>query len=352
MSAPPTSVPFGTLPGGDPVSVFSLRGAGGLVAEITPYGAIVTRLLAPDRQGNLDDVVLGFDCLEDYVKDSAYMGAMVGRVAGRIPGAHLGIDGRDFKLERNQPPHHLHGGFIGFNKRLWTVSSMESNAGSSSLRLSYRSFDGEEGYPGTVDVAVTYRITDDSRFVIETEATTDKPTPVSLTNHSYFNLAGAASASIEDHELQIHSDEIVAVDENMTLLGQRIPVAGQPCDFNSPRRLGDVIPRLHQQHGDLYLLPGNDPADGDPVPVASVIEPVTGRILSVSTTQRCLQIYTARHFDGTVMGKSGRPYHAYGGLCLECEGYADGANNPALGDIMLRPGQTQRHTTSYAFSTY
>ena len=345
------SHPFGLLPTGESVPIFVLRGAGGLVAEVIPYGAIIVRLHVPDRYGNSDDVVLGFDSLDHYVKDSAYMGATVGRVAGRITNAHFRIDGRGYQLGCNQPPHHLHGGFIGLNKRLWRVSSMEDNAESSALRLNYRSLDGEEGYPGTVELTVVYRITATNALVIETEAIADRLTPISLTNHSYFNLAGRASDTIEDHELQIHADEIVAVDEKMTPLGRRVQVAGQPCDFRSPRRLGEVIPELNQQHGDLYLVPGTGSSRSGPVPVACLTEPVTGRRLTVSTTHRCLQLYTARSLDGSIRGKAGRSYPAYAGLCLECEDYPDGANNPVFGDIVLRPGQIRRHTTIYAFST-
>ena len=344
---------FGFLPSGEAVEAWTFRGAGGLTLEVLTYGGIVMRLLAPDRSGRLDDVVLGFDKLDPYAANHPYFGAITGRVAGRITEARFHLDGKKYELARNDPPNHIHGGIEGFHKKIWTATPISRADGAPSLRLTYRSPDGEEGYPGTVDVAVTYTVTNDNAFMIETEAGTDKPTPFNLTHHSYFNLAGEAAGSIEDHVLQIHSDETIATDAHMTLLGKRVPVAGEPNDFNQPHRLGDVIPKLFKQHGDVYLVRRpSGIGERELVHTARVTESTGGRVLEVSTTERYLQFYTGVSLDGSQVGKSGKAYASHAGLCLECQNYSDGANTPELGDIILRPGQHLRHVTLYSFSTY
>ena len=343
---------FGNLPSGEAVESWTLRGARGLTVEVLTYGGIVTRLLAPDRDGKLDDVVLGFDKLEPYVAKHPYFGAITGRIAGRITGAQFHLDGKKYELELNDAPNHLHGGTEGFHRKIWSATPVNRADGAPSLRLTYRSPDGEERFPGTVDVAITYTVTNDNAFMIETEAATDKPTPFNLTHHSYFNLAGEAAGSIDDHVLQIFSDEAVPTDNNMTLLGKRISVAGQPNDFNQPRRLGDAVPNLHQQHGDAYLVRRKSASTvAELVDIARVTEPGSGRVLSVSTTEQYLQFYTGVMLDGSQIGKSGQPYQQHAGFCLECHNYSDGVNSPELGDIILRPGQSLRHVTLYSFST-
>ena len=245
---------FGYLPGGAPIEAWTLRGAGALVAEIITYGATVTRLLAPDQHGRLADVVLGFDNLDSYRSHGAYFGATAGRVAGRITGAHFCLDGSTYELARNDGPNHLHGGREGFDKKVWAAEPAEREDGAPSLRLSYRSPNGEEGYPGTVDVAVTYTVTNDDVLLVETEAAADRATPLSLTHHSYFNLGGEGCGSVANHELQIFSGQFLVTDEQMALLGREEPVAGRGNDFRQPRRLGEAIPALFQNHGDLYRL--------------------------------------------------------------------------------------------------
>jgi len=352
MAASLNSRHFGFLPSGQTVEAWTFRGVGGLTLEVLTYGGIVMRLLAPDRNGRLDDVVLGFDKLEPYAAGHPHFGAITGRVAGRITGGRFHLDGKKYELVRNDPPNHLHGGIESFYKKIWTATPVDRADGAPSLRLTYRSPDGEEGYPGTVDVAVTYTVTNDDAFMIETEATTDMPTPFNLTHHSYFNLAGEAAGSIENHVLQVHSDEVVATDDDMTLLGKRVPVAGQPNDFNQPRRLGDVIPLLHKKHGDAYFVRRTSDHPPKLVTVARVTEPTSGRVLAVSTTEQYLQFYTGVSLDGTQVGKSGHAYASHAAFCLECENYSDGANAPELGDIILRPGEHLRHVTLYSFSTY
>ena len=345
---------FGTLRSGEPVEAWTLCGSGGLTLEFLTYGGIVRRLLARDHEGRPDDLVLGLNTLEDYEKKHPHFGAITGRVAGRITGGRFQLDGQKYSLVLNDVSNHLHGGIEGFYKKIWRATPVNRPDGAPSVRLSYRSPDGEEGYPGTVDVGVTYTVTADNTFLIETESVTDKPTPLNLTHHSYFNLAGEPAGSINDHVLQIFADEAVVVDENMTLLGKRVPIAGQPNDFNQPRRLGDVIPHLYKEHGDSYLIrrTKSDPDETGLVMAARITEPKSRRVLEVRTTEQYLQFYTGVSLDGSFTGKSGKAYTAHSGFCLEAEGYSDGANCPELGDIILRPGRPTRHTTAYTFSIY
>ncbi len=346
---PPASITrraFGNLPTGEPVTAYTLHGAGGLVLECLDYGGIVTRLLAPDRAGRLADVVLGFDNFASYLAPHPYFGAIAGRVAGRITGARFALDGREYPLAANDAPNHLHGGPHGFDKHLWTATPVSRPDGAPSLRLARTSPADEEGYPGNVAVAVTYTVTADNTFLIETEAATDAPTAFSLTHHSYFNLGGHDSGPTTEHTLQILADDYAPTDDRMTLLGRREPVT-PANDFRSSRALSEAIPRLHRHHGDLYFLP-DSPA---PRTVAILAHPVSGRILTVDTTEACLQLYTGASLDGSLVGKSGHRYVRHSGLCLECEGYPDGPNTPARGDIILRPGNPVRHTTAYRFTT-
>ena len=343
---------FGVLDGGEPVTAWQLTVEGGLLLECISYGGIVTRLMVPDRDGRVADVVLGFNDLTDYVSGSAYLGAMIGRVAGRIPGARYQAEGILHKLSRNGPTNHLHGGFQGFDKKNWQGTLNERPDGAPSVCLHWTSPNGDEGYPGTVNVKVTYTVTYDNVFLIETEATTDRATPVSLTHHSYFNLAGESHGSIEDHLLEIHADDYVPVDEEMNPQSRLQQVINPGNDFRVLTPIRDALPHLFRQHGDLYRLRGNNelPATSRMVPAARLIDPASGRALEVSTSERYLQFYTGVSLDGTLVGKSGARYAKYGGLCLECEGYPDGATHPELGNILLQPGEKRREMTAYSFS--
>jgi aldose 1-epimerase len=355
MVSPISSRICGTLPGGQSVEAWTLAGRGGLVLEVITLGGIVTRLLVPGRDGILDDVVLGFNNLDSYAAGHPYFGAIAGRVAGRITGATFSLDGTSYKLAPNEPPNHLHGGFTGFDKRIWNASPAQSADGAPSLRLTYLSPDGEEGYPGNVDVAVTYTVTDENAFIIETEATSDRATPLSLTHHSYFNLSGESSGTIENHRLTIHSHQYAPVRDDMTLSGRLEPVVPNGNDFRESRRLGDAIPHLFRRHGDLYALFGHtnfDRTDHTPQLSARLEDPVSGRAMTVSTTERYLQLYTGCHLDGSLIGKSGKPYSRFAGLCLECEGYPDASNAAMREHTLLEPGRTRRNSTVYAFSVH
>jgi aldose 1-epimerase len=343
---------FGTAPDGERVDAWTLRGACGLTLEIITYGAAVTRLLAPDREGRFADVVLGFDNLAAYFSHSAYFGSVVGRVAGRVSKARFTLDGEVHEVVPNDPPNHLHGGSRGFDKRIWNAAPAENTTGEPSLRLTYRSPHLEDGYPGTVDVTVTYTITHDNALLVESQGVTDRPTPFSLTLHHYFNLAGEGSGTIEDHELLIYADEYIQADEFMTLLGKPTVVTKNQNDFRRPRVLGEVIPSLFRNHGDLYIIrrTREDIRASIPLPAARLIHPASGRALKIFTTATHLQLYTSSGLDGSLTGKSGAVYPQYSGVCLECEGYPDGANQPQLGNIILRPGSPRREVTRYDFS--
>lgn len=348
MASPISSRIFGVLPTGQTVEAWTLTGRGGLVVEAITYGGIVIRLLAPDRDGRLDDVVLGFADLDSYLAGHPYFGAITGRVAGRITGAAFTLDGHTYQLAHNEPPHHLHGGVEGFDKRLWRATPIDRGGGTPSLRLSYRSPDGEEGYPGNVEVAVTYTVTDQNAFRIETEATSDRTTPLCLTHHSYFNLAGEASGSIADHWLEIFANEVVSADERLALSGRLESASRHGNDFRVARRIGDAISHLFQGHGDLYRLPagGNHAMQL----AARLADPTSGRMLTVATTEGYLQLYTGSHLTGSHRGKSGVVYGRHAGICLECEGYPDVSNPELRGDTLIRPGQTQMRATEYAFT--
>jgi len=339
---------FGEVPEDGTVELWTLVGRGGLALEVMTLGGIVTRLLAPGRNGKLDDVVLGFNELEQYVAGHPYFGAITGRTAGRTSNAAFTLEGKRYELARNDPPHHLHGGERGLDKRIWKAAPVARADGAPSLRLTYRSPDGEEGYPGNVDIAVTYTVTDDNEFLVETEATSDKVTPLNLAHHSYFNLAGEGSGSVEDHWLEVFADEIVPVDEFLIATGRREPVTRGSNDFRQAQRLSDAIPLLFQQHGDLYALPTH--GSEERVKAARLTDPRSGRAVTVSTTERYLQFYTGSHLHEGRPGKSGKAYGRFAGVCLECQGYPDMANEELRKEILLRPGQTQRHSTAYAFS--
>lgn len=332
----------GRTASGEIVHAYDLGNARGMTASVLTYGGIVQSLRVPDARGVLADVVLGFGSLDPYLGGHPYFGAITGRVAGRITGGRFTVDGREYALACNDGGNHLHGGVTGLDKRVWRADVSDG-----ALVLRYRSPDGEEGYPGAADLAVSYRLTDANELVIDTEVAVDRATPVSLTNHSFFNLAGEGEGTVEDHVVTISADDYVPTDAQLTLSGRREPVDGRANDLRSPRRLGDVIPGLHLQHGDYYLLPASGGAMRH---VARVSEPRSGRVMDVSTDDDGLQFYTGRFLDGSLVGKSGRAYPRCGGFCLECQGYPDGAEHSGLGAIIVRPGQPRRRRTVYAFA--
>jgi aldose 1-epimerase len=345
----PHSRVFGQLPSGEKVRAWTLPNAGGAALEVIEYGGIVTRLLVPDRSGRLADVVLGFDSLAPYLGPHPYFGVIAGRVAGRISGGAFSLGGQTHQLARNDGPNHLHGGHVGFDKRLWRAAPAKRADGAASVRLELDSADGDEGYPGRLEAAVTFTLTDRNEFIFETELRSDRPTPASLTHHSYFNLGGETAGPVTDHTLQIFADTYVPADEFMGLAGRREPLAGQAGDFRSARRLGDALPGIFKQHGDLYHV-RRAADDRALAPAARVCEQVSGRVMAVLTTEDYVQFYSGVSLDGSLRGKGGVAYGRHHGFCLECEGYPDGVSLPALGDIMVHPGEPKRGLTVYLFS--
>jgi aldose 1-epimerase len=298
-----TKQPFGKTPEGQAVDLYTLNN-GSMVVKIATYGGIITEIHVPDRDGKLADVTLGFDTLDGYLKGHPYFGALVGRVGNRIAGGKFTLDGKEYTLATNNGPNALHGGLKGFDKKVWKAQEIETEGGDVGLRLSYTSPDGEEGYPGTLTAHVTYTLTKDNRLRIDYEATTDKATPINLTNHAYFNLAGHNSGTILDHEIQIDADRYTPVDDTLIPTGEIAPVAGTPLDFRTPHRIGA---RIAEMKGDPVGYDHNMVLNGGqtatPRKVVTVTEPKSGRILTMATTEPGVQFYTGNFLDGTNVGK-------------------------------------------------
>ncbi len=343
--------PFGTTPDGQAVDLYTLTNASGMQAAITNYGAILVSLKVPDRQGKLGDVVLGFDTLDGYFKKPSYFGAIVGRYGNRIGQGKFQLDGHSYTLAKNNNGQHLHGGDRGFDKVVWNVeAAVDRNE--PQLVLRHVSKDGEEGYPGTLDVTVTYTLTDANELKIAYHATTDKPTVVNLTNHSYFNLA--CGGNILDHLLMIDADRFTPVDKGLITTGELRPVKGTPFDFTKPTAIGA---RINGDDEQLKRGLGYDHnwvlnSDGRKMTlVARVTEPVTGRVMEILTTEPGLQFYSGNFLDGGNIGKGGVPYNYRCGFCAETQHFPDSPNKPNFPSTVLRPGQTYDTTTIYRFST-
>lgn len=343
--------PFGSMPDGRAIECFTLANARGCEARVITYGGIVVSLRVPDRAGTLDDVVLGHDDLAGYLVGSAYFGAIVGRYGNRIANGRFSLDGRTYELARNDGAHHLHGGVRGFDRAVWTPEIAERD-GVAALVLRHRSPDGDEGYPGTLDAEVAYALTDDDALVVDYRATTDRPTHVNLTQHSYFNLAGAGRRDILAHELTIDADAYLPVDAALIPTGAPAPVAGTPFDFRTPHAIGARIDADDAQlrHGRGYDHTFVVRRDGAGLAhAARLADPSTGRTLDVRTTEPGLQLYTGNFLDGGIRGKAGRVYVRRSGLCLETHHFPDSPNHPSFPSTVLRPGETYRSRTVFAF---
>jgi aldose 1-epimerase len=335
----------------DPNAQFTLNNAGGMEVRLAAYGARITTLKVLDRAGVSADVVLGHDAVDSYrtSEKKPYLGVTLGRYAGRIANGSFTLDGVTHELAKNNGPNHNHGGLIGFDKVLWNATPAPDH-----VRFDYRSPAGEEGYPGNLDVSVTYTLTGENKLIIDYHATTDRATPVNLSNHSYFNLAGEGTESVLDHELVIHADRMLPIDATSVPTGEIVPVANTPFDFRQPKRVGQEIDQHNEQ---LTYGSGYDHTfvinkkTGAPLQLAATLyEKTSGRMMKVFTEEPGLQLYTANFLNGSLIGKSGRPYVKRGALCLETQHFPDSPNQPEFPDTILRPGQFYKTRTIYQFS--
>lgn len=354
-TSPPASSSFGVMPDGGEVRSYTLKNANGMEADVLNYGGVMTRLLVPDKEGKSADVLLGFDNLKDYRSKSPYFGAIVGRYGNRIANGVFSLNGKKYQLARNNEPGgmpcSLHGGLKGFDKRLWKVTPV-TKLGQQGVRLDYLSADGEEGYPGNLQVTVHYWLTNRNVLRIEYDARSDKDTVINLTNHNYYNLAGEGGSTINDHQLTIEADRFTPVNAGLIPTGELRPVAGTPFDFTTPHAIGE---RVNAKDGQLKHGLGYDHnwvlnrQDGSMAKAAEVYEPGSGRVMEVWTTEPGLQFYGGNFLDGSLTGKSGRKYLHRSGLCLETQHFPDSPNQPAFPSTALKAGETYRSITEYRF---
>jgi aldose 1-epimerase len=342
--------PFGTDSQGTPVTLYTLRNKSGAEASICNYGGLVTSLKVPDRNGNYGDVVLGYDNLADYIKDSPYFGALIGRYGNRIAKGKFTLDGTAYTLAVNNGPNSLHGGLKGFDKVIWKARPFQSEFGPS-LELTYVSKDGEEGYPGNLSVKAVYTLTDDNALKLEYTATTDKDTVVNLTHHSYFNLAG--KGTILDHVVMINADKFTPVDSTLIPTGERRPVEGTPFDFRTPTAIGARIAADDEQlkfgNGYDHNWVINDETGAVRL-IARVYEPTTGRVLEVLSSEPGLQFYSGNFLDGKLTGKGGWVYQFRNAFVMEPQHFPDSPNQPNFPSVVLKPGAVYHNTIIYRFS--
>lgn len=353
-----TRAAFGRTPAGEAVEVFTLTNPHGLTVRAATYGGTIVSLSAPDRDGHMADVVLGHDSLEGYIGDSNYFGAIIGRFANRIASARFAVDGKTYRLAANNGPNHLHGGRTGFDRVVWRAGPFCTDH-AAGVALSYISPDGEEGYPGNLDVGVMYTLTHRNELVVDFLATTDQATPVNLTQHTCFNLTGDGAGDILGHLLRINADLMTPVDENLVPTGEMAPVAGGPFDFHTLTAIGARIAaddeQLRRGRGYDHNFALNRGEEAGLVHAAQVVEPGSGRTLDVYTTEPGLQFYSGNAIgsgdsaSGRVTGKAGRVYGPRAGLCLETQHYPDSPNQPGFPSTILRPGAQYRSRTVFAF---
>jgi aldose 1-epimerase len=342
--------PFGKIAEQNAVDLFTLANAQGVEARIMTYGGTVVSLKVPDRTGKMGDVVLGHDTLEGYLKNNPYFGSIIGRYGNRIAKGRFSLGGRGYTLAKNNGENHLHGGTRGFDKVIWKPKEIRNKDGVG-LALTYLSKDGEEGYPGNLAVTVVYTLTNQNELKIEYSATTDKETVVNLTNHSYFNLAG--SGNILNHEAMIKADRFNPVDKGLIPTGELRSVKGTPMDFTESTAIGT---RINQQDEQLIFGKGYDHnwvlnhADGTLGLAVRVVEPSSGRVMEVHTTEPGVQFYTGNFLDGSIKGKGSRVYEQRSGFCLETQHFPDSPNQPKFPSTVLKPGQKYTSTTVYKFS--
>jgi len=326
------------------VYLFTLTNANGISIKVSNYGGIITSILTPDKNGDMDDIVLGYDNLNDYIKDTPYFGCIVGRYANRIANGKFELEGQIYNLAVNNGENHLHGGLKAFDKVIWDVTSFE-NENEAGIELHYLSPDGEEGYPGNLNTTVNYSLTNKNELVIKYETTSDKATPVNLTHHSYFNLAGSKGVDILNHELRIDADFFTPVDESQIPTGELRNVTGTPMDFKKPMIIGDRINEVDGGYDHNYVLNPNDNFGK----AAELFEKESGRLIEVFTTEPGIQFYTGNFLDGSLKGKNGIVYKKHFGLCLETQHFPDSPNQPEFPNTILKPGEKSSSKTVYKF---
>jgi aldose 1-epimerase len=355
VSSTVTSTPFGATTDGRTAQLFTLTNRHGIQIALTNYGGIITSLRTPDRSGSFDDIVLGYDSLAGYLRNSPYFGAIVGRYGNRIARGIFTLDGTTYRLAVNNGPNSLHGGVRGFDKVLWSATRFQNQEGTG-VALDYTSPDMEEGFPGTLRSHVTYTLTDDDRLIVDYTANTDKATPVNLTQHTYWNLAGSARRDILGHVLTINADSMTPVDSTLITTGEITAVTGTPFDFRTPTAIGARIDQRQDaqiRYGNGYdhnfvLNRGGAAADAL-VRAARVVEPTSGRTLDILTTEPGLQFYSGNFLDGSITGKGGAVYRFRYGIALETQHYPDSPNHPNFPSTILRPGQQYHTRTVYQF---
>lgn len=338
---------FGVTPKGEQVDIFTLSNSAGSTAEITNYGGIIVSLKVPDKNGKFEDVVLGFDNFDAYLGEQPFFGAVVGRFANRIENGSFELNGKEYKVAKNDGENHLHGGIVGFDKVLW-----QAEVKGDKLELTYTSKDGEEGYPGNLDVKVTYSLSEDNALSIEYSAVSDKDTVINLTNHSYFNLAGHGSGDILKHKLKLNSDKITVADKYSIPTGEIRDVKGTPMDFTELTYIGDGINSDYDQinyaggydHNWILNVSGKAPEKA-----AEVFEEKSGRVMEVYTTKPGVQLYTANYLDGSLVGKGGAHYGKRNALCLETQFFPNSIKHKHFPSPILRAGEQYNHTTIYKF---
>ena len=336
-----TQRPFGTTRAGEKVVEYTLTNPGGVSTSILTWGGIIRTLTAPDRDGKLTDIVLGFDSLEPYEDRHPYFGTITGRFANRIAQGRFTLDGETYTLATNNGPNHLHGGINGLDRKVWNATS-SSTPGAVHLTLSYVSPDGEEGYPGELSTTVTYTLNAENALEIDYQATTTKATPVNLTNHAYFNLAGHDSGDVLHQELVIQADKIVPVDETSIPLGPLASVANTPFDFRTQHTIGERIADIGIGYDHNYVVSDTPRAL---TMVARAMDPKSGRVVEILTTEPGVQLYTGNYLDGSLTGKGGTPYKKHAGFCLETQHFPDSVNQLSYPSTILRPGERFRSTT-------
>jgi aldose 1-epimerase len=340
---------FGKTADGTPVELYVLTN-GQITVKVMTYGAIITEIDTPDRNGRVGDIVLGFDSLDGYFGSHPYFGATVGRVANRIAKGKFSLNGQEYSLATNNGPNSLHGGLKGFDKVIWKAKPIGRPDGPS-IKLTYHSPDGEEGYPGNLNVSVQFTVTEQNELKLEYLATTDKATPINLSNHTYFNLAGRTNEPILGHELLLKASHYTPVDETLIPSGEIAAVAGTPLDFTKPTAIGARIKELKGEPSGYDHNLALDSEGKSLELAAQVYEPKSGRVLTISTTEPGIQFYTGNFLDGTITGKDGIAYRKHHAFCLETQHFPDSIHHPNFPSAVLEPGNTYNQTTVYKFSS-